>query len=84
MIPKIEWCNWAFDYIDKDKWMVKRDCCDDEILLIRDDSKNWKAYRASLKPYPLGCYPDASSMCPNCGKFVNSVNPYDDGETWMK
>lgn len=29
-------------------------------------------------------YPDAGSMCPNCGKFVNGVNPYDDGETWMK
>ena len=37
MIPKIEWCNWVFDYtdnMDTDRWMVKRDCCDDEILLI--------------------------------------------------
>ena len=54
MTPKIEWCNWVFDYMDTNKWIVKRDCCD-----------------------------DAASMCPNCGKFVNGVNPYDDGETWM-
>lgn len=33
MTPKIEWCNWVFDYTDN---------------------------------------------------FVNGVNPYDDGETWMK
>ena len=84
MTPKIEWCNWVFDYVDTNKWMVKRDCCDDEILLIRGDSKNWKAYQASLKPYRVGGYPDSVSMCPNCGKFVNGVNPYDDGETWMK
>ena len=84
MIPKIEWCNWVFDQVDTNKGMVKRDCCDDEILLIRGDSKNWKAYQASLKPYRVGGYPDGASMCPNCGKFVNAVNPYDDGETWMK
>lgn len=84
MIPKIEWCNWVFEYADKNKWLVKRDCCDDEILLIRGDNKNWKAYQASLKPYCLGSYPDAASMCPNCGKFVNGVNPYNDGETWMR
>lgn len=29
MITKIEWCNWVFDYVDTNKWMVKRDCCDD-------------------------------------------------------
>lgn len=83
MIPKIEWCNWVFDHtdnMDTDRWMVKRDCCDDEILLVRGDSRNWKAYQASLKPYHVGSYPDAASMCPNCGKFVNGVNPYDDGE----
>ena len=34
MTPKIEWCNWVFDYMDTNKWIVKRDCCDDEILLI--------------------------------------------------
>lgn len=84
MIPKIEWCNWVFDYMDTNKWMVKRDCCDDEILLVRGDSKNWKAYQASLKPYSVGGYPDAASMCPNCGKFVNGVNLYGDGETWLR
>lgn len=26
----------------------------------------------------------AASICPNCGKFVNGVNPYDDGETWIR
>jgi len=70
--------------MDTNKWRIKRDCCDDAILLVRGDSKNWKAYQASLKPYRVGGYPDAASMCPNCHKFVNGVNPYDDGETWMK
>lgn len=86
MIPKIEWCNWVFsctDNMDNDRWMVKRDCCDDEILLIRGDSKNWKAYQASLLPYPVGGVPSAGSKCPNCRKYVNYVNAYDDGETWI-
>ena len=84
MIPKIEWCNWVFEYRDTNNWIVKRDCCNDEILLVRGDSKNWKAYQAALKPYPLGSYPDGASICPNCHKFVNVVNPYVDGETWMR
>lgn len=25
MTPKVEWCNWVFDYMDTNKWMVKRD-----------------------------------------------------------
>ena len=60
MTTKIEWCNWVFDYtdnMDKNKWLVKRDCCGDEILLVRGDSKNWKAYQASLNgvnPYDDG------------------------------
>ena len=62
MTTKIEWCNWVFEYADKNKWMVKRDCCDDEILLVRGDSRNWKAYQASLKPYRVGSYPDAASI----------------------
>lgn len=43
MTPKIEWCNWVFDFtdnMDRNRWLVKRDCCDDEMLLIRGDSKN--------------------------------------------
>ena len=43
MTPKIEWCNWVFDYtdnMDANRWMVKRDCCDDEILLIREIKLN--------------------------------------------
>lgn len=84
MIPKIEYCNWEFEYADKNKWLVKRDCCDEEILLVRGDSRNWKAYEASLKPYSVGGYPDGASICPNCGKYVNGVNPHDDGETWRE
>nr|DAR84143.1 MAG TPA: TFIIB zinc-binding [Caudoviricetes sp.] len=84
MIPEIEYCNWEFEYTDKNKWLVKRDCCDEEILLTRGDSRNWKAYEASLKPYPVGGYPDIASICPNCGKYVNGVNPHDDGETWRE
>jgi hypothetical protein len=84
MIPEIEYCNWEFEYADKNKWLVKRDCCDEEILLTRGGSRNWKAYQASLKPYPVGGYPDGASICPNCGKYVNGVNPHDDGETWRE
>lgn len=25
-----------------------------------------------------------ASICPNCGKYVNGVNPHDDGETWRE
>ena len=49
MIPKIEWCNWVFEYADKNKWLVKRDCCDDEILLVRgDNTENRKAILVSV------------------------------------
>lgn len=41
-------------------------------------------YRASLLPYPVGGVPDVASKCPNCHKYINYVNPYDDGETWME
>ena len=37
MTPKIEWCNWVFDYMDTNKWRVKRDCCD-------DDQNKWTVY----------------------------------------
>lgn len=89
MIPKIKWCNWVFhntDNMDTDKWMVKRDCCDDEILLIRGDSRNWKAYQSSLKPYRVGSYPDAASMCPNCGKNSWLAKKYGklDKDTWQE
>lgn len=56
------------------------------LILSQGDSRNWKAYRASLQPqvqqrYP---YPRPGAQCPNCGKQVNGVNPYDNGETWRK
>lgn len=69
--------QWTIQDVDNfDEWF--------EEIEEPTDSKNWKAYQASLKPYRVGGYPDGASMCPNCGKFVNVVNPYDDGETWMK
>lgn len=76
-----QWCNWSFDeFISKNKWQVKRDC-GDEIVLSRGDSRNWKAYAASLQPHPQFTV-HVNGKCPNCGKQVNGVNPYDDGETW--
>lgn len=76
------WCNWSFDeFVRKGKWLVKRDCSD-QITLTRGDSRNWLAYAKSLKPHPQGTTPGAK--CPNCGREVNGVNPYDDGETWRK
>ena len=50
MIPKIEWCNWVFSCTDnmyRDRWMVKRDCCDDDKLRMHD--------------YVLVVYPDAET-----------------------
>jgi len=81
----IKWCNWSFDECLKpqQKWLVRRDCSD-EIPLSRGDSRNWKAYKESLKPRYVGQDPLSSSKCPNCLKYVNGVNPYDDGETWRK
>ena len=80
----IEWCNWSFDeFISNNKWLVKRDCSP-EMTLSRGDSRNWKAYMASLQPRYTGQLPLDSSNCPNCLKFVNGVNPYDNGETWRK
>ena len=58
--------------------------CGDEIELRRGDSKNWKAYKNSLKSRPQFTPPLDSSKCPKCGKYINGVNPYDDGETWRQ
>ncbi len=79
----IKYCNWTFiDFIEKDKWNIKRDCDNTPMILIRGDSRNWKAYKHSLDPYVR--VPSQYSKCPNCGKYINGVNPYDDGETWRK
>jgi len=82
---EIEYCNWSFDecLVPSNKWLVTRDC-GDEIELRRGDSKNWKAYKSSLQPQAQTRYPQSrpGAKCPNCGKEINGVNPYDDGETW--
>lgn len=54
------------------------------VILRRGDSRNWKAYKAALEPHGTGEPPSDRSKCPGCGKYVNGVNPYDDGETWRK
>ena len=82
---EVEYCNWSFDeFVDKCKWLVKRDCQDELILLIRGDSKNWRAYKGSLEPRHQFYPPPFNSKCPNCGKYVNGVNPSDNGETWRR
>ena len=84
---ELQYCNWSFDecLIPSNKWLVKRDCSD-EIELRRGDSRNWEAYKASLEPQVQTRYaqPRPEAQCPNCGKEINGVNPYDDGETWRK
>lgn len=79
----VEWCNWSFDEcLEKSKkWIVKRDCSP-EITLTRGNSRNWKAYTESLQPRYQGQSPLGSSKCPNCHKYINGVNPRDNGETW--
>lgn len=54
------------------------------IVLMRGDSRNWKAYKAALEPRGTGEPPSDRSKCPNCTRYVNGVNPYDDGQTWYK
>lgn len=85
MNKEVKWCNWSFDecLVDKQKWLVGRDCSQ-PIVLTRGDSRNWKAYESSLSPRYQGQPPLDSSKCPNCLSFVNGVNPYDNGETWRK
>lgn len=80
-----EWCNWSFDecLIPGQKWLVRRDC-GDEINLSRGDSRNWRAYKASLEPTRQFHPQQFNSKCPKCHKYINGVNPYDDGETWRQ
>ena len=54
------------------------------LILSRGYSRNWLAYKAALEPHATGEPPSFHSKCPKCGKYVNGVNPYDDGETWRK
>jgi len=54
------------------------------VILSRSDSRNWLAYKSALLPHGTGEPPSNSSKCPSCGKYVNGVNPYDDGQTWRK
>lgn len=85
-MEKVEWCNWSFDecVAPSNKWLVRRDCETELIPLNRGDSRNWHAYKASLEPTHQFYPPPFNSKCPNCKKYINGVNPYDDGETWRK
>ncbi len=93
------WTFWETIEPSK-KWGIQRDCDNtplvqqeahgpydfDEratLVLSRGDSRNWRAYKSSLQPHPQFTNPPGAT-CPNCGKQVNGVNPYDDGETWRK
>jgi len=53
-------------------------------ILLRGYSRNWRAYKAALEPHGTGEPPSDRSKCPHWGRYVNGVNPYDDGETWRK
>lgn len=85
---EVEYCNWSFDECLKPKehWLVKRDCEEEPIILKRGDTRNWRAYMQSLQPQVQTMYtqPRPGAQCPNCGKEINGVNPYDDGETWRR
>jgi len=92
------WTFW--EVITKsNKWGIQRDCDDKPIvsldgygllhesvtaILLRGYSRNWRAYKAALEPHGTGEPPSDRSKCPHCGRYVNGVNPYDDGETWRK
>ncbi len=84
MTTKIEYCNWSFDecLVNSNKWLVKRDCEDEPIILTRGSSKNWSSYQKSLEPRYQG--QPQNAFCPKCFREINGVNPYDDGETWRK
>ena len=91
---ELRYCNWTFWGCLKQslQWTVGRDCegGNDEdgktITLTRGDSRNWRAYSASLKSQVQTRFPQPlpGAQCPNCGKEINGVNPYDDGETWRR
>lgn len=85
VVNDIQWCNWSFDecLVPRRKWLVTRDC-DGEITLTIGDSRNWRAYKRSLEPHLQYTPPVDGSKCPKCHRYVNGVNPYDDGETWRK
>lgn len=84
MSAKIEYCNWEFRECStpKQKWELKRDCEGETITITRGSGKNWRAYELSLQSRYQGQPP--LGECPKCGKYVNGVNPYDDGETWRR
>lgn len=90
-MDEIKWCNWTFweCITPSNEWEVGRDCQggrvgDQTITLRRGDSRNWKAYKASLEPRRQFTPPSDNSKCPNCNRYINGVNPQDDGETWYK
>lgn len=82
------------------RWGVNRDCDDKPLTelkgygLLHDavthvfsrGGRDDMAYRASLQPQLQTRYPQPrpGAQCPNCGKQVNGVDPYDDGQTWRR
>lgn len=79
-----EYCNWEFRecLTPKNRWLLKRDCQNELETISRGSGKKWKAYELSLQPRYQGHPP--LGICPDCRKYVNGVNPYDDGETWRR
>ena len=90
MSKEMEYCNWTFweCLTPYQKWGIGRDCKGGDELenvtdtISRNDKKLWSPYRKALEPRYQGEPPRGE--CPNCGRYINGVNPYDDGETWRK
>jgi hypothetical protein len=84
MSKSYEYCNWEFRdcLTPKEKWVLKRDCDEDETTITRGSVNKWNAYKQSLEPILVGSEP--RGVCPTCRKYINGVNPYDDGETWRR
>lgn len=90
--PTLEYCNWTFWEVitPYQKWGIGRDCKGGDELenvtdtITRDDKKLWSPYKQSLEPQVQTFYPEPrpAANCPNCGRQINAVDPYDDGETW--
>lgn len=79
-----KYCNWEFLECLRphQKWVLKRDCDEKETTITRGSGIKWARYAMSLEPTFVGTEP--KGICPTCRKFVNGVNPYDNGETWRK
>ncbi len=83
-MSNLEWCNWEFRdcLTPKEKWVLKRDCDEEETTITRGSGVKWRRYEMSLQPTYVGSQPP--STCHTCGKYLNAVNTSDDGETWRR